>query len=139
MIAGCAAKRAPESAPASGSADLHAQIDALDRQITDELSRAHITPPPAESCTGAACSAAMSQPFATPAPVSPNAPDATCHPAVSDHCQQTCTLSTSICANQDKICDLARQLAGDDWAANKCASARSSCQAAHETCCTCVL
>jgi hypothetical protein len=139
VLVGCAAKRAPESAPASGSADLHAQIDALDREITDELARAHIAPPPAEPCTGAACATAMSAPFSTPPPVSPAAPDARCHPAASDTCQQSCTLATSICANQDKICDLARQLPGDDWAANKCTGARASCQAAHDACCACVL
>jgi hypothetical protein len=36
------------------------------------------------------------------------------------------------------ICELARQLAGDDWAAHKCESARAACQAAHDSCCACV-
>jgi hypothetical protein len=124
------ATMAPEMAPG----DRHAEIEALDRQITDELARAHVTPPAAPACRGDACATAMSQPFAVPA-----ATDAACHPAASDKCTDVCTISTSICGNQQRICELAQQLAGDDWAANKCAAARASCQAAHDSCCSCLL
>jgi hypothetical protein len=125
---------APAAMAPAQPGDRHAEIEALDRQIADELARAHVTPPAAPACRGDACATAMSQPFAVPA-----ATDATCHPAASDRCSDACTISTSICSNQDKICALAQQLAGDDWAANKCASARASCQAAHDSCCSCML
>jgi hypothetical protein len=117
-----------------GQPEAHAQIDALDREISGELARAQVTPPLAQACAGPACAVAMSEPFVTPV-----TSDAACHPARSDRCGDACTLSTSICSNQQKICDLAGQLEGDDWAANKCATARASCKAAHDNCCSCVL
>lgn len=119
---------------AASGAEPHATIDALDRQIADDLARAHVAPPAAAMCTGASCQAAMSQPFATPV-----IGDAQCHPAATDKCTDACTLSMSICTNQQKICDLAGQLAGDDWAANRCERARASCRAAREGCCGCIL
>ncbi len=121
-------------APPMERGDRHAEIDALDREIADALARAHVAVPAASSCSGETCATAMSQPFAVPA-----ATDAACHPAASDRCTDACTISTSICGNQQKICELAQQLAGDDWAANKCTSARASCQAARASCCSCVL
>ncbi len=120
--------------------DRHAEIEALDREISDALARGNLAPPERASCRGATCAAAMSQPFVTPAaPGTPGASDASCRPAPSAACTDACTIATSICTNQQKICDLARQLAGDDWAANKCDRARASCTAAHERCCSCVL
>jgi hypothetical protein len=127
-----APSRAQTMAPAPG--DPRAEIDALDREITAELARAQIAPPAAASCSGAACGAAIGEPFATPVVTDP-----ACHRAPSEKCNDVCTLSTSICRNQQRICDLARQLAGDDWAANKCTRARTSCQAAHDSCCSCML
>ncbi|HEU4729106.1 MAG TPA: hypothetical protein VFT22_14475 [Kofleriaceae bacterium] len=126
-----AQKMAASPAPtqAAGAADPHAEIAALDRQIADEMARAHLAPPPLAGCSGAACAEAMSRPFALPA----------CRPKGTDRCSDACTLATSICDNQQKICDLAGKLAGDDWAAGKCESARASCQAAHDSCCSCVL
>ncbi|TMQ12658.1 MAG: hypothetical protein E6J91_20480 [Deltaproteobacteria bacterium] len=119
-------------APAPG--DPRAEIDALDREITAALARAQLAPPAMASCAGASCQAAIAEPFATP-----QTSDPVCRPAASEKCKDVCTLSTSICRDQQRICDLARQLAGDDWAANKCTSARASCQAAHDSCCSCVL
>jgi len=118
--------------PAAAPGDPRAEIDALDHEITAELARAQISPPPA-TCSGATCASQMSEPFSTPTPGDP-----TCHPAASDHCSDACTLSTSICNNQQRICELARQLPGDDWAAGTCTRARTSCQAAHDACCGCV-
>ena len=136
---GAASPKASRSAPAvpmvqDAGGDPHAQIDALDRQITDEMARAHVSPPATATCTGATCATAMSQPFATPVATAPE-----CRPAKTDTCTSACTLSTAICSNQQKICDLAKQLVGDDWAANKCESAKASCRAAHDSCCSCVL
>jgi len=112
--------------------DPRAEITELDRQITAELTRAEVTAPPVASCSGDTCTSALAAPFATP-----TAEDPACHPAPSDHCSDICKLSTSICHNQDRICELARSLPGDDWAANKCTSARTSCQTAHQRCCGC--
>jgi len=134
VIAGCAS-RPSASAPAAAASpnDPHAQIEALDRQIADALARGGIVAPAVETCSGAGCGQAMSTPFAVA-----RVGEAACRPAASDRCTSACTLSTSICDNQDKLCALAQQLAGDDWAANKCASARASCQAARERCCQCI-
>jgi hypothetical protein len=63
--------------------------------------------------------------------------DAACHPAKTDTCTQSCTLSDSICNNSAKICDLASKMAGDDWAAKKCGTARETCEAGHKKCCDC--
>lgn len=123
---------APELAVPAAAGDPRAEIEALDREITDALARAQVTVPATAACTGAACAEAMSQPFATPTTADP-----ACHPASSQSCNDVCTISTSICGNQQKICDLAGQLAGDDWAAHKCERARASCQAAHDRCCSC--
>lgn len=121
----------PEAAPAGDPRD---EIAALDREITAQLSRAQVVPPVAAACSGAACATAMAEPFATPSTTEP-----ACHPQASARCGDVCTLSGSICRNQQRICELAKQLVGDDWAAGKCTSARASCQAAHDSCCSCVL
>jgi hypothetical protein len=112
--------------------DPRAEITELDRQITDELARDQLTRPAIASCSGDACTTALAAPFATP-----TADEPSCHPAAGDHCSDVCKLSTSICHNQDRICELAKSLPGDDWAANKCTSARASCQTAHARCCSC--
>lgn len=136
-----ARRAAPSSAPPAAEAgpapraaapgDPRAEIDALDREIAAALARAGIAPPLGATCSGASCQAAMAEPFTTPSPG-----DATCHPAPVERCHDTCTLATSICRNQERICDLAGQL-GDDWAAGRCTRARASCRAAHERCCSC--
>lgn len=131
------APAAPSPSNGRGSdtrGDARGEIDALDRQIADELSRAHVAPPPVAMCTGPTCATAMNQPFSVPAIGGP-----ACRPASTDRCTDACTLSTSICTNQQKICELATQLAGDDWAGNKCERARASCRAARDGCCSCVL
>ncbi|HSR97761.1 MAG TPA: hypothetical protein VLM79_11960 [Kofleriaceae bacterium] len=129
-----AAASAPAPAAAETREEPRAQIEALEREIAGDMARANVAQPAIAPCTGPACAAAMSTPFATPTTI-----DAVCHPAQSQRCKDVCTLSTSICNNQQKICDLARQLVGDDWAANKCESARGSCKAANESCCTCTV
>jgi hypothetical protein len=136
--AGAAPRSVAPAAPAGASreqtmpGDPRAEITELDRQITAELGRAEVTAPPIASCSGDTCTSALAAPFATPTPE-----DRSCHPAASDHCTDVCKLGTSICRNQDRICELAKSLPGDDWAANKCTSARASCQAAHQRCCSC--
>ena len=63
--------------------------------------------------------------------------DAKCHPAKSDTCTTSCTLSDSICGNADKICKLAQSIPGDGWAQNKCAKANKTCDTSHAKCCSC--
>ena len=123
---------AAEPRPQTMPGDPRAEITELDRQITDELARDQLTPPAIATCSGDACASALATPFATP-----TTDDPSCRPAPSDRCTDVCKLSTSICHNQDRICELAKSLPGDDWAANKCTSARASCQTAHSRCCSC--
>jgi hypothetical protein len=74
---------------------------------------------------------------ATPMATIPLSTDASCKPAKTERCQGSCKLSDSICTNSSKICELAQDLAGDGWAATKCARAKQTCDAAHDTCCSC--
>jgi hypothetical protein len=128
---------APSAAPASADTrvqDMRAEIEALDREIAAVQAGESLPAPAVASCAGASCAEAMSRPYTTP-----STSDPACRPAASPACRDTCTLATAICKNQQRICELAAQLAGDDWAANKCETARASCTAAHDRCCSCVL
>lgn len=66
-------------------------------------------------------------------------PDAACPAAASEppECRDSCTLAASICDNAGRICRLAQQLAGDDWAAGKCTDAGAVCRQATADCCDC--
>jgi hypothetical protein len=109
--------------------DSHAQIEQLDREIADARTKLGLPEvAPVVPCTGPDCR--MSTPMVSTA-------DPTCHPATTDACSNTCTLADSICGNATKICDLAKQMQGDTWAADHCTSATTSCQAAHGRCCGC--
>jgi hypothetical protein len=135
--AGSARSSAPTVAPRAsaipevGPRDADAEIEELDRSISAKLARAQI-PPPVATCSGATCATAMSEPFTTPAT------DPACRPTPGDRCSNLCTLATSICRDQERICRLAQQLRDDEWAANKCTRARASCQASHDACCGCM-
>lgn len=141
VLAACAARREartavppptaderPAIAAGPSSLDPHAQIDELAKQIDaqrDQLGL--IVPvdtiewPPATSMS---------------APVSSKT-DPQCHPGASQTCQDSCGLSDSICDNAKKICDLAVQLPGDRYAAQKCDEGKATCDAAHGKCCGC--
>jgi hypothetical protein len=133
--AGAARSSAPPAAPSVSatpevvSEDPHIAIEELDHNISAKLARAQVLPP-ATTCSGATCAAAMSERFTTPAI------DPACRFTTSDRCSIVCILSASICRDQERICKLAQRLP-DNWAANKCIHARASCQAAHDTCCSC--
>jgi hypothetical protein len=73
------------------------------------------------------------------APQAPEAPEAACPAAAAEPlvCRDACTLATSICDNAGRICRIAQQLAGDDWAAGKCADANAVCRQATADCCDC--
>lgn len=108
--------------------DPKAQIDEAWSAIEIESKRMNIAlaPEPAAGTSPAA------QPMTTPLST-----DASCKHANNDRCNDSCTLSDSICKNAEKICRLATQLAPDEWAAGKCTQAKQTCESAHESCCTC--
>jgi len=141
-LAGCgaASKQASTGAPprapvmAGPREGPHDEIDRLDQQIATAMAKDQLPMPPEAACTGAACAQAME---AIPQPLALTDPQ--CKPAKSDACGTSCDLSGSICKNADRICDLAKDLAGDDWAAQKCKSARQSCADSNKKCCTCML
>ncbi len=54
-----------------------------------------------------------------------------------EQCADVCTLADSICASASRICELADQLAGDAWAAERCDDGKVSCARAHLRCCGC--
>jgi hypothetical protein len=63
--------------------------------------------------------------------------DAQCHAAKTESCNSVCTLSDSICDNAEKICKISDELGDDEWASDKCKSARVTCSDAHKRCCEC--
>jgi len=52
-------------------------------------------------------------------------------------CDDVCGLADAICENAESICGIAGELPGDDWAAEKCNSAKASCREAKQRCCSC--
>jgi len=115
------ATMAPAMSPTRG--DPHSEIERLSAEI-DRATQNQASPIP-----GAA------HPMA--AGVMPLTNDQTCKPAPTDTCTDSCNLASSICDNAKKICDLANDLQGDTWAADKCSSANKSCDSARGKCCGC--
>jgi hypothetical protein len=62
---------------------------------------------------------------------------ATDEPPKSAACDDVCNLRDDICDNAESICRIADQLGDDDWARNKCKSAKASCKEATDKCCGC--
>jgi hypothetical protein len=56
----------------------------------------------------------------------------------SSVCIDTCSISNNICNNAERICQIADSLGGDDWADDKCTSAKAACQQATEQCTSCI-
>jgi len=126
---GAAADAAGAStAPMPG--DPHGEIEALDARIAAERDRMGLPAPQVAAVVPGTEPPTM---MAVPSV----AGDAACHPAPSTTCQDSCTLADSICANAGRICELASELPGDDWAAQKCVSGKATCDAAHARCCGC--
>ena len=98
-----------------GDGSPHQQIDDLEREIGTERNK--LPAPTAEQASAGA----------NPA----------CVRNASAVCTQTCQLSDSICANSEKICDIANKLPGDEWAATKCKDNRATCTTATTQCCEC--
>jgi hypothetical protein len=58
--------------------------------------------------------------------------------AVPPRCDDVCNLSENICDNAEEICNIANELGnGDEYAQDKCASAKASCREAKQRCCDC--
>ncbi len=112
----------PPHAPVMGD-DPHAQITALQHDIVQH--------------GGTFIDHEMMTSAVEPMSVLPKSTDASCHPAPTQTCADSCKLSDSICDDAKKICDIATTLAGDQWAAGKCESGKTSCSDAHARCCDC--
>lgn len=104
--------------------DVHAQITELSDRIEADRLALGIEAPTASAA------AAMADLTAAGAAV-------TCTRSTRDTCVDVCGLGDSICANASAICDLAAQLPGDSWAAERCNAGKASCQIASERCCSC--
>jgi hypothetical protein len=58
--------------------------------------------------------------------------------AVPPTCGDVCSIGEFICDNAEQICILADELGKDDqWAQDKCSSAKASCRDAKKLCCKC--
>jgi len=129
MVVACASSAmqaqsgaAPEPRQQTGApaGSPHDQIEALSQQIDQQRVELKLPAPSAMT------------PMAAGSNVT-----ATCVRSPSAVCSQTCQLSDSICDNAKKICDIAKQLPADDWAAKKCSEGNETCSAAKAQCCEC--
>ena len=119
-----------------GGSPEHAEIAQLDQAITDELTKRNLAVPADATC-GASCD--MAAIAMDTKPVTEDPRTRTCKPGGSDTCQDSCTLSDSICKNADRICTIAHQLGDHDAYANdKCVRGSQSCQASKQRCCSCL-
>ncbi|MDQ3371015.1 MAG: hypothetical protein M3680_36820 [Myxococcota bacterium] len=143
VLIACAGGARPRSAAAPGATPEtsplgdtpRSQIDALDRQIDEDLATLQLARPatPIGACVQPPCDP---QPMATAA--QPPQADPSCRPGPSELCKDSCRLADSICTSAARICDIAAQLGGNDAYANgKCASGTASCDAARTRCCGC--
>jgi hypothetical protein len=53
-------------------------------------------------------------------------------------CTDVCHIKDAICDNAESICRIADELPSDDWARDKCTSAKASCKEARQRCCSCI-
>ena len=128
---------APEATQATGGgaeqimpASPHDQIQKLDDEITASVGQPQLK---LEEPVPGQIEQASTQPMGKITAED----DPKCKPAKNDTCKTSCTLSNSVCSNADKICTLAKSMAGDNWALNKCARANLMCEASHKKCCGC--
>ena len=60
------------------------------------------------------------------------------HHQVPTTCNEVCGLADDICDNAERICQIADELGkGDEYAQDKCKSAKASCREAQQKCCEC--
>lgn len=119
-------------APSPMPGDPHAEIEQLSTAIDQERERMSLpAPPPAPAEPMSAHTTAV-------APTSPpHAEDPSCHPGPSQTCSTSCDLSDSICKNKNRICEIAKGIPADSWAAGKCSTAQQTCDDSHKRCCEC--
>ncbi len=142
---GSAQKASPSVAPATagepgaGASPERMEIARLDAAIDAELAKRDQPAAPLPACAGVGCVGAADTAVAMGVtPVVQRDPQ-TCKPGRSDTCQDSCTLSDSICSNAGKICSLAKQLGDNDgWANEKCAKGTDACKRAEQACCSCL-
>lgn len=129
----------PRTDAGGGLTNPRAELERLDQEITAEMQKL-AEPRPAPPV--GACAENCAQPMATQASQAKQATQndaATCKPAQTETCTQSCTLKTSICTNASKICSIAADLGGNDAYANEvCNRGLASCEAAQKRCCSCM-
>jgi hypothetical protein len=138
-LAACGAKQAAPRAQETsaggaavpGEGRPSEEIRALDARITTDLNTLGLAAPTDTEITE------MVVAHSVPPPLSGAAADSCEAPPTGEGCSDVCTLADSICDNADRICELADQLAGDEWATQRCASGRMSCERARTRCCGC--
>jgi hypothetical protein len=115
-------------APPTGVHD--PRIAKADAEITDAMQKLGVPrPQPTITCAKPPC-------MPNALGVKPTQ-DPKCVHGTSQTCTDNCALADSICDNADTICKIAKELANDSWANEKCASAETSCETARGKCCGC--
>jgi hypothetical protein len=66
----------------------------------------------------------------------PDKPTA-CTSGAGAACAKTCTQTAALCDDATKICEIAKQLRTEAWAAARCHDANASCGDARTACCGC--
>ena len=130
VVIACASNVPQKASVAPRAPRSHDEIQRLSNEI--ETQRAQMALPEPSPVAPMAVQA-------TPMTNPPSSHDASCTHGTSQTCTDSCTLSDDICLNAKKICDLAHDLPGDDWAAGKCQRGQETCDAAHAKCCACQL
>lgn len=134
-IAACggtqARKQRVEQEQVPGGGRVHDDLRQLDAQITTDLATLGLSPPTESELTE------MMVAHSVPALPEDAAAAACDPPPVGDGCNDVCTVGDAICSNARQICDLADDLPGDAWAAQRCASGKASCERARQRCCAC--
>jgi hypothetical protein len=137
VVAACAAPKArsmaaPEAAVGGAAPGEAGSARAEIRRLADEIERER-----GEGQFAEPVPSVLEGIQPTPMATVPSSADATCKPAKTERCTSSCKLSDSICKNAGRICDLAEDLPGDEFAEGHCKRAKVTCDTAHASCCTC--
>ena len=125
---GACTRGAPTNGGWQSAHQQRSEITALWTQIRDWRREAHMDVEPAPSTVMATRQMSVKK-VRSARPCGPQ-------PA-TPACGDVCGLADAICDNAESICGIASELPGDDWAADKCDSAKASCREAKERCCAC--
>lgn len=125
LIAACAAgPGARRAAEDERRRDLKNDISMLDSQIKRDRQQAGLSLNPGPRWL----EYWGNRPLASKPPAKPQ----------SDQCVNACDLAEYICQAAEDICRIAGELGDDDWANEKCSSAKASCAEARQNCKDCV-